>query len=261
MFDFPQNLSIPAGGYLLVVSFDPALDPAKLATFRNTHTVPANVLVIGPYTGKLSDSGEAVALLEPDEPEGPLESNPGFVPYMLTERIKYSITTPWPATASGTGRSLQRRVAQDYGNEPLNWFSSGPTAGRANVPDSDGDGMPDAWEVEHYLNPDSPLDADDDLDLDGAGNLQEFLAGTDPGDEASVFAFTHVAREGTAVRFRFHAVQGCVYSLQASDSLSQGSWQIITNLPAAGVTGEREVLVPGFTNAGQLFRMLTQVTP
>jgi hypothetical protein len=209
----------------------------------------------------LSDSGEVLEFLEPDEPQGPLTSNPGFVPYVQTERIEYSVTAPWPSNASGTSRSLQRRAALDYGNEPLNWFGGAPTAGRANVLDTDGDGMPDVWEDEHELNPDSPLDADDDLDLDGASNLQEFLAGTDPAGPESAFAFTDVAREGTAVRFRFHAVQGRLYSLQARDSLSQVSWQTVTNLPATTVTGEREILVPGLTKAGQLFRMSTPVMP
>jgi len=260
-FDFPQNTSLPAGGFLLLVSFDPVASPAKLMTFRSTYFVPTNVSVLGPYTGKLSDSGEVLEFLEPDQPQGPLAANPGFAPYMQTERIKYSIAAPWPVTAVGTGRSLQRRVALDYGNEPLNWSSSAPTAGRANVLDSDGDGMPDGWEDEHDLNPDSPLDAADDPDLDGAGNLREFQAGTNPGDDESVFEFTSVVREGNAVRFRFHAVQGRSYSLQARDSFSHGPWQIITNLPAAGVTGEREILVPGLTNAGQLFQLSTPVTP
>lgn len=260
-FDFPQNTSIPAGGFLLLVSFDPVASPTKLTAFRAAYSVPTNVPVLGPYTGKLSDSGEILELLEPDQPQGPLTSNPGFVPYMLTERIKYSIASPWPAATTGTGCSLQRRFALEYGNEPLNWTASTPTAGRANVLDSDGDGLPDAWEDEHDLNPNSPLDAADDPDFDGASNLQEFRAGTDPGDEESVFAFTSVVREGNAIRFRFHAVQGRSYSLRSHDSLSQSSWQTITNLPAAAVTGEREILVPGLTNIGQLFHLSTPLTP
>jgi len=47
-------------------------------------------------------------------------------------------------------------------------------------PDSDSDGMPDAWEIYHYLNPTDAGDAAEDLDRDDLSNLQEYYAGTDP---------------------------------------------------------------------------------
>jgi hypothetical protein len=49
--------------------------------------------------------------------------------------------------------------------------------------DTDGDGMSNAWETSHGLNPFDPTDADGDLDSDGVSNVGEFNAGTDPGDE------------------------------------------------------------------------------
>ena len=45
--------------------------------------------------------------------------------------------------------------------------------------DSDGDGMPDGWEVYHGLNP-LTNDAGLDPDADGLNNLQEYQNGTDP---------------------------------------------------------------------------------
>jgi hypothetical protein len=45
--------------------------------------------------------------------------------------------------------------------------------------DTDGDGMFDAWEVEHGLNP-IANDANGDLDGDGLTNLQEFQQGRNP---------------------------------------------------------------------------------
>lgn len=47
-------------------------------------------------------------------------------------------------------------------------------------PDDDGDGMPDAWEVQYGLNPLNPADAAQDNDLDGIPNLAEYQAGTSP---------------------------------------------------------------------------------
>ena len=50
--------------------------------------------------------------------------------------------------------------------------------------DSDGDGMPDVYEKAKNLNQSSPEDALQDLDQDGFSNIEEFLAGTNPGEAA-----------------------------------------------------------------------------
>ncbi|RYD89256.1 MAG: pectate lyase, partial [Sphingomonadales bacterium] len=42
--------------------------------------------------------------------------------------------------------------------------------------DSDGDGMPDAWEKAHGLNPKSAADGNMDRNKDGWTNLEEWLA-------------------------------------------------------------------------------------
>ena len=46
--------------------------------------------------------------------------------------------------------------------------------------DTDRDGMPDAWESQHALNPADPADGPTDRDNDGYTNLEEFLNATDP---------------------------------------------------------------------------------
>jgi len=50
------------------------------------------------------------------------------------------------------------------------------------LPDTDNDGMPDAWETLHGLNPNDPADGLPTADLDGdsLSNLQEYLADSDP---------------------------------------------------------------------------------
>ncbi|MGR8934303.1 MAG: pectate lyase family protein [Gammaproteobacteria bacterium] len=46
--------------------------------------------------------------------------------------------------------------------------------------DNDHDGMPDAWETAHKLNPKDAADGPRDADNDGYSNVEEYLNGTDP---------------------------------------------------------------------------------
>ncbi|MGG1553393.1 hypothetical protein [Paenibacillus ferrarius] len=46
--------------------------------------------------------------------------------------------------------------------------------------DSDGDGMPDWWEIKYGLDPNDPSDANGDLNGSGYTNLEEYLNGTNP---------------------------------------------------------------------------------
>lgn len=46
--------------------------------------------------------------------------------------------------------------------------------------DTDGDGLPDGYEIDNGLDPNNPSDATGDLDSDGISNLEEFQNGTNP---------------------------------------------------------------------------------
>ena len=48
------------------------------------------------------------------------------------------------------------------------------------VVDTDGDGMPDAWEVKYGLNPNDPSDAVKDCNGDGYTNIEKYINGIDP---------------------------------------------------------------------------------
>jgi len=46
--------------------------------------------------------------------------------------------------------------------------------------DTDGDGMPDVWEIKHRLNPKDPSDANKDSNGDGYTNIEKYINGMDP---------------------------------------------------------------------------------
>jgi hypothetical protein len=129
-FQFPDETVLAPGGYLLVVSFDPALEPAQLAAFVARYSVPIGVPILGPYRGRLRNSGDKVALYEPDEPV-PAGPASGEVPYVLVDQVHYSDQPPWPPAADGMGHALNRRDPTQFGDDPANWDGSVPTPGRA----------------------------------------------------------------------------------------------------------------------------------
>jgi len=83
-------------------------------------------------------------------------------------------------TDLGVGTFVFTAVATD--TQTLMATSNGVTV--TVVADSDEDGMPDAWESAHGLDPADSADGDSDRDLDGVSNRDEYVFGTDPEDPA-----------------------------------------------------------------------------
>jgi hypothetical protein len=141
-FDFSLDTEIAACGYLVVVRFDPSTDAAKLAGFRETYGLPETVSIVGPYEGKLSNSGETLEIRKPDPPQEPGDPEEGTVPYVLVDGVPYSNRSPWPAEAAGQGFSLERLIGGSVGDVSSNWAASdvvGGTPGAANSNTDDDD--------------------------------------------------------------------------------------------------------------------------
>lgn len=100
--------------------------------------------------------------------------------------------------------------------------------------DSDGDGIPDNWEVRHGLDPTNPADAFDDYDGDGFTNYEEWIADTNPRDEHSFF---HLVGIDTVSSFEitFVCTNSRLYSLYFTTNLVDGPW-----LPVSG-----QLYIPG----------------
>ena len=61
-------------------------------------------MLAGPFTGRLANEGEELALFKPDAPQQPPHPDAGYVPMILVERVVYDELLPWPA-AAGHGAS------------------------------------------------------------------------------------------------------------------------------------------------------------
>jgi hypothetical protein len=125
--------------------------------------------------------------------------------------------------------------------------------------DSDGDGMPDFWEAGSGLNPASSQGEDGagaDPDDDGAGNLAEFAADTDPRDGESVLELTGIWFLGEALRVAWKGGEMSTQFLEMSTGPSLGGpgWSpILTNDPPTPVINDSGGLQ--VTNRGAFFRI------
>ncbi len=128
-FNFPAGFTLESGAAMIVVPFDPS-DTDKLSAFYDEYwpggPVPPELVILGGYRGRLNDDGERVRLQRGDEePAG----EPGFIPRLLEDEVRYDDEAPWPSTADGLGSSLNRLDTDAWGNSPTSWGALPPTPG------------------------------------------------------------------------------------------------------------------------------------
>ena len=94
------------------------------------------------------------------------------------------------------------------------------------------------WQAAHFSTEeiaDGLADIGEDPDGDDITNNQEYIAGSDPRDGASVFALQISANTGSGVDLTFDSSTGRIYSIQFSTNLVGDMWSRFgTNLPGTG---------------------------
>ena len=112
------------GEYAVVVSNPAAFGERYDASGRG-------ILVAGRYTGRLDNTGERLRLWQATTPEPT-----GYLPYYLSDSVRYDDQPPWPSRPDGGGSSLIRLSPAAYGDDLANWAASSRdgSPGAANVP-------------------------------------------------------------------------------------------------------------------------------
>jgi len=132
------------------------------------------------------------------------------------------------------------------------------TGGRLNLArsvDTDGNGLPDWWE-QQFFGQLTSTDPNADPDHDGASNLAEFLAGTDPTNFNSALRLTALPAAGTnGVVLEWRGVAGRYYRLLGATNLLNGFDSVIrTNLAATPPLNTVTDAVPASASA-RLYRL------
>jgi hypothetical protein len=176
------------------------------------------------------------------------------------ENIFYLTSVPTAQLLAGTN-VLSVELHQVGANDEDASFDGKLTAAYL-IPDSDGDGLPDIWELSNGLNP-SVNDAQLDADGDGLTNAQEYHAGTDPQNAASTLRLTVVApgAGGCCPVLEWDAMAGRSYTVLSSSTLAAPQWEKLMDFPAATTNRVLSLPLPAPGAAQEYYRVVTPAQP
>ncbi len=122
--------TLAPGQYAVLVSNYAAFEERYNPTGNN------NILVLGVYSGHLSNGGDTVDIYQLGNlASGSVAASDGYVPFYRVDHVSYNNAAPWPLQPDGNGQALIRIHTADYGNDAVNWEASnlGGTPGQANL--------------------------------------------------------------------------------------------------------------------------------
>ena len=177
------------------------------------------------------------------------------------------IATPITLTALADGphwvEATGKNDAGTYQDDPLLGLDALTTLSRTwtVLADTDGDGIPNAWELAHNLDP-NLNDAGADPDLDGMTNLQEYRAGTDPRDPGSFLRIDAHSAPAQGVLLTFAAVSNKTYTVESRDTVTGPGWSNALSVAAAPTNRVVQWTDPAAPRPSQRFyRLRTPAAP
>ena len=126
-------------------------------------------------------------------------------------------------------------TATDPAGNTSEFSATNTAASTVTTTDTDGDGLPNAYETANTLST-SIADANVDSDGDGMTNAQEFRAGTNPRNAASILRLGPPATTGSDKTLTLPSILGITYRIDlADDLLSANHWRTLADqIPGTG---------------------------
>ena len=254
-----MNLTLAsAGDYAVLVSDD--LGSVLSDTVRLT--VLARPIITQHPVGQSAAAGETVVWSVSAEGTLPMNYSWRRNGRVLTNILLNSSTCFWAVP------NIQMTNAGNYQVGITN--IAGPASGLTSnaflvvLEDRDGDRLPDEWETRFGFNPDDAADAALDFDGDGASNLCELLAGTDPSSPESALRIEQLISIGPGIwRLEFLAVSNRTHGIEYRDAVHDESWRILSVFPAVSTNRSLSVLdiVPMDATGRRFYRLVTPSLP
>ncbi|MCA9262763.1 MAG: lamin tail domain-containing protein [Planctomycetales bacterium] len=229
-YDFDAGTMLTSSGAIVILSFEPnsPANAERASAFRTHYGIDSSVVLVGGFSGQLSDSGELLRLERPGIPPTPESTD---YPRLSEDFVAYDDRAPWETAADGNGSSLQRTATTFFGNYATSWHTETPSPGivlpvTTVTGDFNGDEVVDALDIDrlfHAVHTESDLSI---FDLDGNSNVDasdvDYLVSNVLGTQIGDFNLDG-AVDGTDFNVWFtHKFTDCGVSWASGDASGDG---------------------------------------